>query len=309
MLFPLRSGGTSRLQTDARGEINVQRDVTEQVWAAPIATLANRVMTVKTVSILGAVYRNSDGLGGVAQALKITIGGVDADVKAVNILVTGTDSLDQVLTENFLCTVNTTGIIQGASLFKTVNTITSPAQDGAGVTMKVGTALNDAIVLPVETIPAAGKSYYLGSTLGITLQPDVARALTITLGGVAGDINGGTTPIVISGTDLNGDALTQNFTVTEDTAETVQGTKAFKTVTRVAVGAQDGAGVTLTVGVNDLLGLNNKLAIDTVLYASIGGVKEAVGPTVTTSSTVLADNTAHLTSALNATAVKIAYIN
>ena len=308
-LFPLRSGGVNKIQTDAAGNTNVERQICEQVWSAPVATVANNIMTVKTVPALGAVYRNSDGLGGVAQALIVTVGGTAPNIKPVNILITGTDSADQVLTENFLLTENTAGVVQGTSLFKTVNTITSPAQDGAGVTMKVGTALNDAIVLPVETIPAAGLSYYLGATLGITAQPDVARGLTVTLGGVAADINGATTPLVISGTDLNGDALSSDFTVTENQNETLQGTKAFKTVTRIAVGAQDGAGVTMTVGVNDTLGLNVKLDIDTLLYSSLGGVKEAVASTITTSTTVLALNTINPNSALNATAFKAAYIS
>lgn len=294
------------MQTSVPGEFNILKDIAQQGWTAPMATHADHILAVETIPALGGVFTASDGLGGVAQALKVTIGGVAADVKAVNIAIAGTDATDQALSENFLCTVNTIGVIQGVELFKTVTSITSPAQDGAGVTIMVGVAADEDLVLPVETIPAAGLVYAIGA---IDNQPDVCRALTITLGGVAGDINGATTPLVIQGTDFKGVALSENFTVTEDTAETVQGSKAFKTVRRIAIGAQDGAGVTLTVGVNDKLGLNTLLPIDTVLYAIIGGVKEAVAPTVTVSPTEISANTIDLNSALNATAVKVAYID
>lgn len=304
-LYPLKAGENVRVQTSVPGMLNILKYLVQQSWAAPIAAHADHILEAETIPVLGGVFTASDGLNGVAQALKVTIGGVAADVKAVDIAIVGTDADDQALSENFLCTVNTLGVIQGTSLFKTVTSITSPAQDGAGVTMKVGTADDDDAVLPVETIPAAGLVYKIGV---IAHQPDVCRALTITLGGTAASINGATTPLVIDGTDSKGVALSENFTVTEDTAETVQGSKAFKTVRRIAIGAQDGAGVTLTVGVNDKLGLNTLLPVNTVLYATLGGSKESTAPAVTVSTTEISANTIDLNSALNATAVKAVYV-
>jgi hypothetical protein len=301
-LYPLRAGGIA-VQTDVPGQANSLKDIVEQHWAAPVATDDNKILEVETIPALGKVFTASDGLGGVAQTLKVTVGGVAGDIKAVNIAIAGTDSLDQPLSENFLLTVNTAGVVQGVSLFKTVTSITSPAQDGPGVTMKVGTATDDDAVLPVETIPAAGLVYAIGAIDG---QPDVSRGLFITVAGTAGDTTAGN--IAVDGTDIKGEALSENFLTTLNTNTVIQGLNAFKTVRRIAVPAQDGGGVTVMVGVNDLLGLNTKLSLDTVAFASLGGTKEGTAPAVTTSATILALNTVDLFSALNGTAVKIGYI-
>ena len=302
-LYPLRSGGIP-VQTDVPGLSNAFKDISEQSWAAPIVATVDQVLKVETIPVLGKVFTASDGLGGVAQALKVTVGGVAGDIKAVNIAIAGTDNTDSPLSENFLLTVNTAGVVQGVSLFKTVTSVTSPAQDGPGVTMKVGTATDDDAVLPVETIPAAGIIYEIGAIDG---QPDVPRGLYITVAGVAADTTAGN--IAVDGTDIKGDALSENFLTTLNTNTVIQGLHAFKTIRRIAVPAQDGAGVTVKVGVNEILGLNCKLPIDTVLYASLGGVKEGTAPTVTVSATDISLNTIDLNSALNSTVVKAAYID
>jgi hypothetical protein len=156
--------------------------------------------------------------------------------------------------------------------------------------------------MSTETIPAGGQLYALGA-ITAAKQPDFPRGLDLTIGGTAGDINAST--VTVYGTNFAGTAISEDFGLSEDAAEVLHGAKAFKTVTKVLVPAQDGAGVTLKLGVNDKLGLNEKLSVNAVLYAMLNGVLESTAPTVTVSSTVLESNTVDLFSALSGTVVKV----
>jgi len=114
--------------------------------------------------------------------------------------------------------------------------------------------------------------------------------------------------ITVTGTDLNNAALTEMITPLDGV--TVQGTKAFKTVTDVT-GADwviAEGNDTITVGFGDLIGLPDKLACNSVLYAIFNGVRETTAPTVTFSATVLALNTADLVAVLDGSTVAIAYV-
>ena len=83
------------------------------------------------------------------------------------------------------------------------------------------------------------------------------------------------------------------------------GTKAFKTITSIAVPAMDGVGVTIDVGIGEKLGLPYKLTHNTVLAAAINNVREAVAPTVTVSPTAIESNTIDLDTALGGTVVDV----
>ncbi len=134
-------------------------------------------------------------------------------------------------------------------------------------------------------------------TTGIT-QPSVPRNITATAGGTATDIKA--ISVTIDGTDFAGNALQEvlpAFTV--DTAGTKVGTKAFKTVTKITIPAHDGTGATTAIGFGEVLGLPSKLAMNTVLAAGFGGVREATAPTVTVNAGTLALNTVDLNSALD----------
>lgn len=134
-----------------------------------------------------------------------------------------------------------------------------------------------------------------------------ARNVTVThtqVGGVTDTLG----TIAVVGTDLNGEALTE--TITPSSGATVQGTKAFKSVTSVT-----GAGWvintgndTITVGFGDLIGLPDELGSNSVLFAIFNGVREATAATVTFSATVLALNTVDLNSALDGSTVTITYV-
>lgn len=79
--------------------------------------------------------------------LVITPGGTTADVKAASITVTGTNIDDKRITEDFAFLANATAATVGTKAFKTVTSISIPAQDGAGATFEVG--FGELIGLPV----------------------------------------------------------------------------------------------------------------------------------------------------------------
>lgn len=138
-------------------------------------------------------------------------------------------------------------------------------------------------------------------TTGFT-QPSVPRNVTATAGGTAGDIKA--IQVTVNGTDY-ADAVIQEvlpaFTV--DTAGTVTGSKAFKTITSVVIPAHDGTGATTAIGFGEKLGLPFRLAHNTVLAAYLDNAKEGTAPTVATDATNISGNTMDLNSALNGTKV------
>lgn len=135
-------------------------------------------------------------------------------------------------------------------------------------------------------------------TTAIT-NPVVPRNVTVkgNAGGIAGSV-------VITGTDMADAALTESIAL--NGSSEVVGLKAFKTVTSIELPVYtNGGSDTVSVGIGSKIGLPFKLALNTVHQAFLGGTLEGTAPTVTTSSTVLASNTATLNSSLNATAVDL----
>lgn len=143
-------------------------------------------------------------------------------------------------------------------------------------------------------------------TTGFT-QPSVPRNVTATAGGTAADIKA--IQVIVAGTNYAGEAITETLSAfTVNTAGSVTGSKAFKTITSVTIPAHDGTGATTAIGFGEKLGLPDKLSTNTVLLASLGGTKEGTAPTVTTSTTALESNTVDLNSALNSSEVAIYYL-
>jgi hypothetical protein len=129
-------------------------------------------------------------------------------------------------------------------------------------------------------------------------NPTVPRNVTI-IGnavGIAGNV-------VVKGTNYNGDQITETLALNGTT--TVAGNKAFKTITEIDLPVQTAAGNTVSVGVGEKLGLPYKLDHNTILATYFDNVKEAIAPTVTTSSTTLELNTIDLNSALNGKVVDV----
>jgi hypothetical protein len=142
-------------------------------------------------------------------------------------------------------------------------------------------------------------------TTAIT-NPVVPRNITVTAGGTAEDIKA--IKVTVEGTNANNEKISEEigpFTV--NTAGTKEGSKAFKTVTKITIPAHDGEGATTAVGFGEKLGLGVRLARNSVLAAYFDGVREATAPTVAVSSTALESNTVDLNTALNTKVVIVGY--
>jgi len=137
-------------------------------------------------------------------------------------------------------------------------------------------------------------------TSGIT-NPTCPRNITVTFGGTAGDIKAIT--VTVYGTNYNDEQISETFLATVDTANTVTGSKAFKTVTRVTIPAHDGTGATTAVGYGTKLGLPYKLTYNTNFRTFLGTTLEGTAATVVTSTSALESNTITLNSSLNGSSV------
>lgn len=169
-------------------------------------------------------------------------------------------------------------------------------------------ALGSPVVPDVDRLLTAVTTSSSATTESTTFlaQPDVARNITVTPGGTTTDVPSG--DVTITGTDINGEALSEAVTFAAN-ASTVQATtKAFMTVSSVLFPIQDGASATYTVGVGDKLGLPDKLPYNSVIAVHFGGVREATAATVTSSATVLASNTIDLNSASDGSAIVVDYL-
>lgn len=89
---------------------------------------------------------------------------------------------------------------------------------------------------------------------GIT-QPDFPRALSVT---PTANTTGSPLAIVITGTNVEGKVMTSSFIIPANSTSIVNGSKAFKTVTSIAVPGNT-TGLTFTVGTRNLLGLYHRL--------------------------------------------------
>jgi hypothetical protein len=136
------------------------------------------------------------------------------------------------------------------------------------------------------------------TTLIPTAQPDVARNVTLTSGGTAGDIKA--VQAVVHGTNINDEVISETMPVfTENNATTVVGLKAFKTVTSVVVPAMDGVAAEVAINTGAKLGIPYKMsyATDVLKCYFAGSVETLAAQTV--SATVLESNTVTTTTALD----------
>lgn len=136
---------------------------------------------------------------------------------------------------------------------------------------------------------------------GIT-NPETPRCVTATAGGTATDIKA--IAVTVNGTNILNQPITETLPVfTVDTAGTVTGFKAFKTITSIVIPAHDGVAATTAIGTSAKLGLPFATPRNTILRAYLNDVVEGTAPTVVASAAAVELNTVQLNSALNGTPV------
>lgn len=128
-------------------------------------------------------------------------------------------------------------------------------------------------------------------------QPDVCRCLSVKGTKAGATLTGN---VVVTGTDYNDEAISETFALNGDS--TITGTKAFKSITNVALPGWVTDGDNVVIGVTDKIGMPHKMDGNNILHLLVDGVKEAPAA-VTFSSTVLAQNTFDGTTASNGTRV------
>jgi hypothetical protein len=128
-------------QTDTPGVNVAACFVSKLVIAAAAAVAASATGIHAAVTDNGSDQTVTTGITNPATPRNITAtaGGTSGDVKAIQVVITGTNYADEVITETLPAfTVNTTGIVQGNKAFKTVTSILIPAHDGTGATTAIG---------------------------------------------------------------------------------------------------------------------------------------------------------------------------
>ena len=137
-------------------------------------------------------------------------------------------------------------------------------------------------------------------------QPPCARNAVVTVAATtAGHVKAAA--IRVNGLDLNGTAIYEDFTPTEDTPATLTGAKAFASFTSLVIPAQDGASVTVSLGWGQLIGLPYKLAKKRVLLTLNDGVVDTA-PTLAISASVLASNTVDFNGSLDGSVMDMSII-
>lgn len=128
-------------------------------------------------------------------------------------------------------------------------------------------------------------------TAGLTAPP-YPRNITATATGGADDTDIGAIQVIVEGTNYLDEAISETLPAfTANTAGTVAGALAFKTVTQVTIPAHDGTDVTTAIGFGDIYGLPDNLSLDTVLAAYVDGSRESTLPTVTADADDIESNT------------------
>jgi len=106
-----------------------------------------------------------------------TSGGTSADIKAVQVIITGTNIYGEPLTETLpVFTVNSPTTVVGNKAFATVTSILIPAHDGTGATTAIGTGSK--LGLPVKLSRNTVVAAFLGGVKEGT-APTVATSSTL----------------------------------------------------------------------------------------------------------------------------------
>lgn len=114
--------------------------IVSAVYDAPIAAAAATIKAATaTSSSASTVITTFAAQPDVPRTISVTAGGTAGDIKAVSVIVEGTNTWGQTITETLPAfTVDTAGTKTGVKAFNTITKVTIPAMDGNGATVSVG---------------------------------------------------------------------------------------------------------------------------------------------------------------------------
>lgn len=276
---------------DTDGILTATKRTSTTAWAASSCTVKadsaeTDTLTVKAPTMMGAKPNDK---------IKIDLKTSSSDALSVYI---DDDNEDTIVIELAKTTANknTATLIQAAiRALGTVNGI-----DVSKFTCVAGGNWNTEAIATGETEAKAFADGATGDygiiTEGIK-QPAEPRNITATAGGTTGDI--ANVAVKIVGTDFNDEPIEEELPYfTADSAGTVAGSKAFKTVTEIWLPAHDGADATTEIGFGKLFGLPYKLT-NKFIQVAFNGTWETSAPTIAIDEDVLSNNTIQIANADN----------
>jgi len=114
---------------------------------------------------------------GTPRNITATAGGTAGDIKAVQVIVTGTNYNGEIITETLPAfTVDTAGTVSGSKAFATITSITIPAHDGTGATTAIG--FGEVLGLPYKLAHNTVLNTYLANVKEST-APTVTVSATL----------------------------------------------------------------------------------------------------------------------------------
>ena len=130
-------------------------------------------------------------------------------------------------------------------------------------------------------------------------QPDVPRILSVTAVQSYGDVKAGS--VVITGTNIKGQTITDTLVFTENLSTAVTGTKAFKTVTSISFPGEDSPFAAIwDVDGTDALGMDACFEHESdVAWASLDGTLETTRATITVDADEVEKNVININGTLN----------
>ncbi len=283
-------------------------EVRQQTWAAPLA--ANATSMVSAHNLDGTTLTTVTAQPDFARNLQLVASGSTTS----NVTITGKDILGNTVTET-IALAGTTPVYT-VHAFASVSSIVLPSVSSTTINIGIYTGLgldsycdensfedlaNSAkrIHQQIWAAPAAASATAVHAaistaaviTTAIT-NPDFPRIVSIT---GAGASHGATGNVVITGTDILGATITDTITLNSNT--TVNGVKAFKTVTSIDTTGVTGidASDTVEVGIAAALGLDSYC--DAYSFAGFAGETS-----FTNSASVISQNTVVTSTAPNGSA-------
>lgn len=165
--------------------------------------------------------------------------------------------------------------------------INLPSQEMLEHQTWVGPVLGTTTFVKGATAQSSGVALTISS---FSAQPDYARNITLSPGLSTGSVGAGTA--IVTGLNIFGKAISENFTISSGQSTVSTGSKAFKSVSSVVIPASTGANVQWTVGIGNKLGVKSCLdRAGDYLASELNSVYDASRGTMAVDPALIESNT------------------